>query len=69
MHTHRAQKPFMCSQCGKGFCRNFDLKKHARKAHALEKNAEVKVISISDQEGAKKGVMSVEESEEEIWSV
>lgn len=33
MHTHRAQKPFLCQFCGKGFCRNFDLKKHVRKLH------------------------------------
>ncbi|KAF6772127.1 hypothetical protein AHF37_09270 [Paragonimus kellicotti] len=34
MHTHRAQKPFLCHLCGKGFCRNFDLKKHMRKLHS-----------------------------------
>ncbi|KAF8570148.1 hypothetical protein P879_02957 [Paragonimus westermani] len=34
MHTHRAQKPFLCHLCGKGFCRNFDLKKHMRKIHS-----------------------------------
>lgn len=33
MHTHQAQKPFLCRLCGKGFCRNFDLKKHVRKLH------------------------------------
>ncbi|CAG0893058.1 unnamed protein product [Cyprideis torosa] len=26
-------KPFTCETCGKGFCRNFDLKKHIRKLH------------------------------------
>ena len=33
MHTHNEKKPFTCRICGKGFCRNFDLKKHARKLH------------------------------------
>jgi len=33
MHTHEDRKPFTCNACGKGFCRNFDLKKHARKLH------------------------------------
>ena len=33
MHTHNEQKPFTCKVCQKGFCRNFDLKKHARKLH------------------------------------
>lgn len=26
-------QPFECAHCGKGFCRNFDLKKHVRKLH------------------------------------
>ena len=33
MHTHNDKKPFQCTLCGKGFCRNFDLKKHVRKLH------------------------------------
>jgi uncharacterized Zn-finger protein len=33
MHTHNEKKPFTCPICGKGFCRNFDLKKHMRKLH------------------------------------
>ena len=33
MHTHNEQKPFTCRICHKGFCRNFDLKKHVRKLH------------------------------------
>lgn len=33
MHTHNEQKPFTCRICQKGFCRNFDLKKHIRKLH------------------------------------
>lgn len=33
MHTHNEKKPFTCRICGKGFCRNFDLKKHTRKLH------------------------------------
>ena len=35
MHTHNAQKPFTCKYCQKGFCRNFDLKKHVRKLHEV----------------------------------
>lgn len=27
MHTHNEQKPYTCTMCQKGFCRNFDLKK------------------------------------------
>ncbi len=30
MHTHNERKPFTCRYCHKGFCRNFDLKKHVR---------------------------------------
>ncbi len=33
MHTHEEKKPYACAHCGKGFCRNFDLKKHVRKLH------------------------------------
>ena len=36
MHTHNEQKPFTCHICQKGFCRNFDLKKHVRKLHENE---------------------------------
>ena len=36
MHTHNEQKPFTCHICQKGFCRNFDLKKHVRKLHEDE---------------------------------
>ena len=35
MHTHNEQKPFTCRICQKGFCRNFDLKKHVRKLHEI----------------------------------
>ena len=33
MHTHTTCKPFTCALCQKGFCRNFDLKKHVKKLH------------------------------------
>lgn len=33
MHTHTTCKPFTCALCQKGFCRNFDLKKHMKKLH------------------------------------
>lgn len=33
MHTHNEKKPYTCTVCYKGFCRNFDLKKHIRKIH------------------------------------
>lgn len=33
MHTHNEKKPYTCTVCFKGFCRNFDLKKHIRKIH------------------------------------
>uniref|UniRef100_A0A915IEC8 C2H2-type domain-containing protein n=1 Tax=Romanomermis culicivorax TaxID=13658 RepID=A0A915IEC8_ROMCU len=39
MHTHNETKPFQCQTCGKGFCRNFDLKKHARKLHGSSSSA------------------------------
>lgn len=35
MHTHNDKKPFQCKICAKGFCRNFDLKKHMRKLHDI----------------------------------
>ncbi len=34
MNTHAEAKPYECPVCAKGFCRNFDLKKHARKLHS-----------------------------------
>ena len=33
MHTHTEAKPYSCNLCNKGFCRNFDLKKHSRRLH------------------------------------
>ena len=40
MHTHNEQKPFTCRICQKGFCRNFDLKKHVRKLHEENHSSE-----------------------------
>ena len=34
MYTHSEVKPYSCDICAKGFCRNFDLKKHMRNVHA-----------------------------------
>lgn len=36
MHTHNDKKPYTCRICAKGFCRNFDLKKHMRKLHDIK---------------------------------
>ncbi len=33
MYTHSEIKPYTCMICSKGFCRNFDLKKHVRNVH------------------------------------
>ncbi len=33
MYTHSETKPYSCMICSKGFCRNFDLKKHVRNVH------------------------------------
>jgi len=33
MYTHSEIKPYSCMICSKGFCRNFDLKKHVRNVH------------------------------------
>lgn len=45
MHTHNEKKPFTCRICGKGFCRNFDLKKHTRKLHEHD-SASVEPVSV-----------------------
>lgn len=38
MHIHNSAKPFACKFCSKGFCRNFDLKKHLQKIHQINLN-------------------------------
>ncbi len=39
MYTHSEVKPYTCMICSKGFCRNFDLKKHVRNVHMSNTNA------------------------------
>ena len=52
MYTHTENKPYQCSMCNKGFCRNFDLKKHVRNVHSDLVNLSLKNIGIkNDIEG------------------
>ena len=46
-HTHNDKKPYQCLTCGKGFCRNFDLKKHVRKLHDLNHEKNLKTSTTS----------------------
>jgi len=39
MYTHTDAKPYQCRICTKGFCRNFDLKKHMRNVHSASSSS------------------------------
>lgn len=58
MHTHNDTKPYTCKECGKGFCRNFDLKKHLRKIHDVPEN------QLASDDDSKSGMFKDDEDDE-----
>jgi len=48
MHTHSEVKPFTCAICSRGFCRNFDLKKHMRKSHHSNGSSNGSSVTVGD---------------------